>query len=1098
MTKSSANKDELDSAREFNEDNEILNKVKELKNNDLKESLEKKLDEIIGLLEDKTAPLVNIEDGAILDSYTEIEVEDDNEVTLLLNGTEIENEHEVQDGEYELVVTDAAFNEVTIKFIVDTKAPEGTVIYSIEELTNKDVVVTLEVNEDVEVTNNDGLFEYTFEENGEFTFEFKDIAGNKGTAKAVVNYIDKELPEATVTYSTEDFINGNVIITIALSEEVREVEGFTLSENKKELTKELSANETKTITVEDLAGNKTEVTYSVTNIDKEPPRVSGVEEDKYYKEATPIVEDENIESIKINGVSFVSGKTIKINGTFTLVATDKAGNETSVTFTIDNIDPKILVLDRLSVIRGDLIPIKPVIIDANLDKVIITLDGEDINYKDGDQLVEPGLYEITAIDKTGNTSITTFTMDNNGPEIYTEQEVLGSKVDVKLSGLSLGQLLAFSEVKLKLKEDNFDPKSIIVLRKSNIDLPFDFSLPTYNKIDYTYGDTITMEGEYIVLAADKALNISYAKFTIDRTKPVIVGVENGKYYDEVEVKVEDANLALTVVSKKVLGFYIPTLLTNGDVITESGEYKIEATDKAGNNADPVEFIVDHEDPTIEGVINNYVYTKEVAPVVKDANLDSVVITKDGDIIESQTKYAEDGVYIITATDKANNKTTVTFEINKNALKIEGVENNTHYNNAVTPEITDIGQNTTVTLTKDGSVVDYTSTISLEGEYILKVVDEYNNEVVVNFVIDTTAATIYAESKQVPASKDSFISVEAIVEDNIDEDKTIVPVEINHTSLKTVTLVDNKISTSKDWLGTYTLVYKTTDKAGNESEEIITIEVLRSDIVIVFDDTNVTTSTYSASDKLSTITAHLEDDENNLVASNDGDIIFTVTDLNGNPTTLENAGKYIITANVNKETTGYQYVLPVTMNYEITPIEVTIEYSIVNDEVNEDNTYEYDQKVKTYVAKINEVDGYKTIGEYSTSSANVGEYILDATKDYSNSNYKLVGENTLKVIIEKASLRVDFPLTANDINADGTVTPVFKHLNILSDDVLVNIPYTIKYEKVTRNISWSGITTTYEEKTSMTEKGEYKVTVTVDETTNYQLSSLGSTWTYVIF
>ena len=333
---------------------------------------------------------------------------------------------------------------------------------------------------------------------------------------------------------------------------------------------------------------------------------------------------------------------------------------------------------------------------------------------------------------------------------------------------------------------------------------------------------------------------------------------------------------------------------------------------------------------------------------------------------------------------------------------------------------------------------------------------------------------------------------------IDEDKTIVPVEINHTSLKTVTLVDNKISTSKDWLGTYTLVYKTTDKAGNESEEIITIEVLRSDIVIVFDDTNVTTSTYSASDKLSTITAHLEDDENNLVASNDGDIIFTVTDLNGNPTTLENAGKYIITANVNKETTGYQYVLPVTMNYEITPIEVTIEYSIVNDEVNEDNTYEYDQKVKTYVAKINEVDGYKTIGEYSTSSANVGEYILDATKDYSNSNYKLVGENTLKVIIEKASLRVDFPLTSNDINADGTVTPVFKHLNILSDDVLVNIPYTIKYEKVTRNISWSGITTTYEEKTSMTEKGEYKVTVTVDETTNYQLSSLGSTWTYVIF
>ena len=49
--------------------------------------------------------------------------------------------------------------KVKISFIIDTKAPEGTLTYSVEELTNKDVTVTLTTNEDVTVTNNDGKFE---------------------------------------------------------------------------------------------------------------------------------------------------------------------------------------------------------------------------------------------------------------------------------------------------------------------------------------------------------------------------------------------------------------------------------------------------------------------------------------------------------------------------------------------------------------------------------------------------------------------------------------------------------------------------------------------------------------------------------------------------------------------------------------------------------------------------------------------------------------------------------------------------------------------------------------------------------------------------
>ena len=479
MAKSSTNKNELDEAREFNISNEILDKISNLENEILKNTLQKAVDNIAYLLNDTKVPTINIEDGAILNRDTEIKAEDENQLTLVLNGTKIKNNHVVTDGEYELVVTDAAFNEIKISFIVDTKAPVGTLTYDKTELTNQDVTITLITNEDVTVTNNDSKFEYTFTENGEFTFEFVDVAGNKGSATAKVDYIDKvlplaevayntkeltnknviikltlseevkevegwtlsenqmtltkeveineegkvtvedlagntveveynvanidkEAPEAEVAYNTKELTNKNVIVKLTLSEEVKEVEGWTLSENQMTLTKEVEINEEGKVTVEDLAGNTVEVEYNVANIDKEAPTVTGVRDGKYYKEATPVVEDENLESIKLNGIEIKSGKKILVNGNYTLVATDKAGNTTTVNFTVDSIKPIILVLDFLDVIKTDLIPIKPVIIDANLDTVKVLKDGIDIGYKQGDQLEGEGTYEIFATDKAGN------------------------------------------------------------------------------------------------------------------------------------------------------------------------------------------------------------------------------------------------------------------------------------------------------------------------------------------------------------------------------------------------------------------------------------------------------------------------------------------------------------------------------------------------------------------------------------------------------------------------------------------------------------------------------------------------------------------------
>ncbi|RCW46385.1 pectin methylesterase-like acyl-CoA thioesterase [Paenibacillus prosopidis] len=77
---------------------------------------------------------------------------------------------------------------------IDTTAPTAKVVYSTTAMTNQDVIATIEPNEQVTITNNNGASSYTFSQNGSFMFEFMDRAGNTGTVAAPVNNIDKTAP----------------------------------------------------------------------------------------------------------------------------------------------------------------------------------------------------------------------------------------------------------------------------------------------------------------------------------------------------------------------------------------------------------------------------------------------------------------------------------------------------------------------------------------------------------------------------------------------------------------------------------------------------------------------------------------------------------------------------------------------------------------------------------------------------------------------------------------------------------------------------------------------------------------------------------------
>ena len=100
----------------------------------------------------------------------------------------------------------------------------------------------------------------------------------------------------------------------------------------------------------------------------------------------------------------------------------------------------------------------------------------------------------------------------------------------------------------------------------------------------------TEEGTYVVTVVDEAFNEATLTFTIDKTKPVVGGVEDGKYYNtDVAVTIDDANPGTIHLKKDGVTVkpYKP-----GDILTEEGTYTVYVSDKADNKSKTITFVID--------------------------------------------------------------------------------------------------------------------------------------------------------------------------------------------------------------------------------------------------------------------------------------------------------------------------------------------------------------------------------------------------------------------------------------------------------------------------------------------------------------------------
>ncbi len=185
-------------------------------------------------------------------------------------------------GDYEFRLLDKANNiaykSIKVDYLEDGNVIASDISYDITKLTNQNVVATINpyivnVNDKdakptVTIINNNSSKEYTFDDNKEFTFEYKD-SSDIGNAKiqrhqAKVYWIDKQNPTAQIKYSTTESTNGPV--TVKLTDESENIM-VTNNNTSKEYT--FTKNGTFTFEFEDEAGNQGRAIATVNNIQEE-------------------------------------------------------------------------------------------------------------------------------------------------------------------------------------------------------------------------------------------------------------------------------------------------------------------------------------------------------------------------------------------------------------------------------------------------------------------------------------------------------------------------------------------------------------------------------------------------------------------------------------------------------------------------------------------------------------------------------------------------------------------------------------------------------------------------------------------------------------
>ena len=521
------------------------------------------------------------------------------------------------------------------------------------------------------------------------------------------------------------------------------------------------------------------------------PEITGIEDGKVYAESVTVtMSADDLEKAICKFVAedgteseyeFSSGKEFTESGKYILIVTDKSGNKTEISFTIDKNAPEITGVEDGKIYNVD---VTPVISDKNLKKVTYKLnDGEENDLEEGTTLVEEGIYTITAEDEAGNKVEISFEIDKTAP-VYTNLGIIRNKAQndtrdtsYAKDGDSVRVLVAFAEklaveptVKVGDKEYVATYRPLSSNEAENVfyymaDIDVTEEIPE-GKIEFSIEEYADIAGNVGTTLSNTDINMDYASVTVDRTAPVLTvkdeSVGTDPYYSKISFKLYDNNAVVKYILNGTEKTCTPNDYSDANYdniksLLVEGENTITLVDIAGNEVTRT-FIYDTTKPTITWNGNVYedgaetIYTNGRFTVnASDENGISKVYSNNHERKNGWSASGE-SKYTIKVVDMAGNEAIFTVVIDKTMpkLKINGTEyaDSTEkiYLNAENYEFENVDKNADKIYVDENEVTD---AIDLaEGKYLVKLTDKAGNEVTYTLVVDRTAPVLTVKDESV--------------------------------------------------------------------------------------------------------------------------------------------------------------------------------------------------------------------------------------------------------------------------------------------------------------------------------------------------------------
>ena len=802
------------------------------------------------------------------------------------------------------------------------------------------------------------------------------------------------------------------------------------------------------------------------------PEITGIEDGKVYAESVTVtISADDLEKAICKFVAedgteseyeFSSGKEFTESGKYILIVTDKSGNKTEISFTIDKNAPEITGVEDGKIYNVD---VTPVISDKNLKKVTYKLnDGEENDLEEGTTLVEEGIYTITAEDEAGNKVEISFEIDKTAP-VYTNLGIIRNKAQndtrdtsYAKDGDSVRVLVAFAEklaveptVKVGDKEYVATYRPLSSNEAENVfyymaDIDVTEEIPE-GKIEFSIEEYADIAGNVGTTLSNTDINMDYASVTVDRTAPVLTvkdeSIGTDPYYSKISFKLYDNNAVVKYILNGTEKTCTPNDYSDANYdniksLLVEGENTITLVDIAGNEVTRT-FIYDTTKPTITWNGNVYedgaetIYTNGRFTLnASDENGISKVYSNNHERKNGWSASGE-SKYTIKVVDMAGNEAIFTVVIDKTIpkLKINGTEyaDSTEkiYLNAGNYEFENVDKNADKIYVDENEVTD---AIDLaEGTYLVKLTDKAGNEVTYTLVVDRTLPVLTVKDESIGTdpyySKISFKLYDnnAVVKYILNgTEKTCTPNDYSDANY------DNIKSLLVEGENTITLV----DIAGNEVARTFIYDTTKPTITWnenVYEDGAETIYTngrftVNASDEngISKVYSNNHERKNGWSASGESKYTIKVVDMAGNEAIFtvvidKTMPKLKINGTEYADSTEKIYLN--AENYEFENVDKNADKIYVDEN---EVTDAIDLAEGTYLVKLTDKAGnevtYTLVVDRTLPEITVKDESIGTDPYYSKISFKLYDNNAVVKYILNGTEKTCTPNNYSDANYDN--------------------------------------------------------------------------------